>query len=151
MPLPTFIFYLQSSAPREKCCMALKSLNSVWVPILVQTLNSFLSFGSIYNLPLPLFSRLLNCDNNSNHLTEMILSLPSECLFARITEIKQENKGTSGWLSGWASAFGPGHDPRVLGLNPASGSPQGTRFSFCLCFCLSLCVSHEWMNEWINK
>ena len=45
----------------------------------------------------------------------------------------------SGWLSGRASTFGSGHDRRVLGSSPASGSPQGASFSLCL----SLCVSHE--------
>ena len=33
--------------------------------------------------------------------------------------------GAPGWLSGWAPAFGSGHDPGVLGSSPASGSPQG--------------------------
>ena len=31
-------------------------------------------------------------------------------------------KGIPGWLSGLAPAFGPGHDPGVLGSIPASGS-----------------------------
>ena len=44
--------------------------------------------------------------------------------------------GTPGWLSGWTSAFGPGHDPRVPGSNPASGSPWGACFSLCLCLIL---------------
>ena len=34
-----------------------------------------------------------------------------------------------GWLSGWASAFHSGHDPRVLGWSPTSGSTQGACFS----------------------
>ena len=34
-----------------------------------------------------------------------------------------------------------GHDPRVLGSSPTSGSPEGTCFSLSLCVCLSLCLS----------
>ena len=30
--------------------------------------------------------------------------------------------GTPGWLSGWASASGSGHDARVLGSSPTSDS-----------------------------
>ena len=33
------------------------------------------------------------------------------------------------WLSGWASAFGSGHDPGVLESSPASVSSQGACFS----------------------
>ena len=51
--------------------------------------------------------------------------------------------GMPGWLSGWASAFGSGCDPGVLGIESHIGSPQGTCFSLCLCLYLSLCVSHE--------
>ena len=43
------------------------------------------------------------------------------------------------WVSQWvkASAFGSGHDPRVLGLSPASGSllsrePASSSLSACL-------------------
>ena len=53
---------------------------------------------------------------------------------------------TPGWLSSWASAFGSGRDPGVLGSSPTAGSLQGVCFSLCLCFCLSLCVSHEFLN-----
>ena len=56
---------------------------------------------------------------------------------------KESKFWAPGWLSGWAPAFGSGHDPRVLGLGPASGSLQGACFSLCLCLCFSLCVSHE--------
>ena len=52
-------------------------------------------------------------------------------------------RGIPGWLSGWASTFGSGRDPRFLGWSPTSGSLQGACFSLCLCLCLSLCVSHE--------
>ena len=50
-----------------------------------------------------------------------------------------------GWLSGWASAFGSGRDPTVLGSSPTLGSLGGSCFSLRLCLCLplSLCVSHE--------
>ena len=50
------------------------------------------------------------------------------------------------WLSDWASAFGSGHDPRVLESSSILGSLQGTCFSLCLCLLpLSVCLS------WINK
>ena len=52
-----------------------------------------------------------------------------------------------GWLSGWASAFSSGCDPRVLGLSPKSGSLERACFSLRLCFFLSLCVSHEQINK----
>ena len=50
------------------------------------------------------------------------------------------NGGTPGWLSSWVSAFGSGHDLRVLGLIPSSGSLQEVCFS-CLCLPLSVCLS----------
>ena len=53
------------------------------------------------------------------------------------------NTGDTWWLSGWAYAFGSGRDPGVQGLSPISGSPQGARFSLCLCLYLPLCVTHE--------
>ena len=40
-------------------------------------------------------------------------------------------------------AFGPGHDPRVLGSSPTSGSPWGACFSLCLGLYLFFSVSHE--------
>ena len=52
--------------------------------------------------------------------------------------------GTTGWLSGRASAFGPGRDPGVSGTSPKSvpfmepASP-----SACVSASLFLCVSHE--------
>ena len=49
------------------------------------------------------------------------------------------NTTERGELSGWASAFGSGHDPGVVGLNPASGFPQGV--------CFSLYVSASLMNK----
>ena len=52
--------------------------------------------------------------------------------------------GMPEWLSVWLSAFGSGHDPRVLGSSPTSGSPWGVYFSLCLCLCLSVL-------SWINK
>ena len=58
-------------------------------------------------------------------------------------EIKCDMYRVPGWLSDWASAFGPGRDPGVLGSSPTSGSLHGACFSLCLCLCLSLCVSHE--------
>ena len=47
-------------------------------------------------------------------------------------------EGIPGWLSALAPAFGPGHDPEVLGSSPASRSLHGACFSLCLCLCLSL-------------
>ena len=42
---------------------------------------------------------------------------------------KIENTGTPRWLRGLAPAFGPGHDPGVLGSSPTSGSLRGACFS----------------------
>ena len=53
------------------------------------------------------------------------------------------HQGTPGWLSGWVSAFGSSHNPRVLGSSPTSGSPWEACFSLCLCLYLSLHISHE--------
>ena len=53
------------------------------------------------------------------------------------------NIGAPGWLSGWASPFGSGHNSGVWGLSPTSGSLQGACFSLCLCLYLTLCVFHE--------
>ena len=38
------------------------------------------------------------------------------------------------WVAQWvkAAAFGSGHDPRVLGMSPESGSKQGACFLFSL-------------------
>ena len=55
--------------------------------------------------------------------------------------------GTPGWLSGWASAFGSGHAPRVLGSSSTLCSLHGACFFLCPCLCLSLCVSYEWKNK----
>ena len=56
---------------------------------------------------------------------------------------KSKILGMLQWLNGWASAFGSGHDPRVLGSSPESGYLHGACFSLFLCLCLSLCVSHK--------
>ena len=51
-----------------------------------------------------------------------------------------------GWVSSLAPAFGPGHDPRVPGLSPTSGSQHGVEPAFpsaCVSAPLFLCVSHE--------
>ena len=37
-------------------------------------------------------------------------------------EIIKIRAGAPGWHSGWASAFGPGRDPGVMGSSPSSGS-----------------------------
>ena len=50
--------------------------------------------------------------------------------------------GQPGWLSGLVSAFGSGHDPRVLGLSPASSSPgESTSPPAYVSASLSLCLS----------
>ena len=49
--------------------------------------------------------------------------------------------GAHGWLSGGASAFGSGPDPRVLGLSPVSGSPQRASPSAYVSAVLPLCLS----------
>ena len=58
-----------------------------------------------------------------------------------VTDQKYFTAGMPGWLSGWASDFGPECDPGVLGSSPTLGPPQGACFSLCLCLCLSLCLS----------
>ena len=56
--------------------------------------------------------------------------------------MKGHRAGAPGWLSGWASAFGSGHDLRVPGSSPASGSLQEPA-SPSACVSASLYVSHE--------
>ena len=55
-----------------------------------------------------------------------------------LSRIENIFSGMPGWLSGWASAFGSGHDPRGLGSSPTWGTPQGACFSLCLCLYLSV-------------
>ena len=59
----------------------------------------------------------------------------------RLYRIIQElNKDKGAWVAQWvkASAFGSGHDPRVLGKSPASDSLlNGEPASFPLPACLS--------------
>ena len=46
------------------------------------------------------------------------------------------------------SAFGSGHDPGVLGLSPASGTPQWVCFSLCLSLPLSLpLINQQSVNQ----
>ena len=40
----------------------------------------------------------------------------------KLIAIKTWSLGIPGWHSGLAPAFGPGHDPRVLGSSPTSSS-----------------------------
>ena len=54
---------------------------------------------------------------------------------------KGEKRGI--WVAQWvkASAFGSGHDPRVLRLSPESGSLLSREpVSLSLCLCLPLCL-----------
>ena len=63
--------------------------------------------------------------------------------------LKSEIRDT--WVAQWlsVSAFGSGRDPRVLGLNPALGSPSKEEPSAILLLLLpvsaslSACLSHE--------
>ena len=58
--------------------------------------------------------------------------------------------GAAGWLSDWASAFGSGHDPGVLGSSPASGSPpRSLLLPLPVSLPLSLCLS--WINNILKK
>ena len=68
-----------------------------------------------------------------------------EGLFLRAPEASDRfiKWGVPGWLSGWSSAFGSGHDTRVLELSLASGSLLKSCLSLYLCLCLFLCASHE--------
>ena len=56
---------------------------------------------------------------------------------SKSSQVQNSCRGSPGWLSGCASAFGSGSDPRVLGSSPTSGSLQGAYLSFCLGLCLS--------------
>ena len=50
-------------------------------------------------------------------------------------------RGTTGWLSGCASAFGSELDPRVLEPKLALGSPRGACFPSACVSASLLCVS----------
>ena len=80
------------------------------------------------------------CSLVSPHLSRTHQSLLQKILFLE----------TPGWLSGWATAFGPGCDPAVLGLSPTSG-PCTEPASPSACVSASLCVSHEYINEILKK
>ena len=78
--------------------------------------------------------RVGQCDLRRSHT----LQHQPPCKFSEL--------GMPGWFRGWASAFGPGCDPGVLGSSPTSGSLHGACFSLCLGpGLLSLCLS------WISK
>ena len=47
----------------------------------------------------------------------------------------------------WASAFGSGCNPRVLGSSPISGLLQGACFSLCLCLPPSCSLSNKRLNK----
>ena len=75
---------------------------------------------------------------NSTTRTRSWNSLPS-LLWTKTLSVR-----TPGWLSGWASAFGSGPGPGVLGSSQSRiRLPTGCCFSLCLGLCLSLCVFHE--------
>ena len=49
-----------------------------------------------------------------------------------------------GWLSGWMSAFSPGHDPGVRGSSPTSGSLwEGASPSACVSASLSVSLTNK--------
>jgi len=72
-----------------------------------------------------------------------------------IIKLKSRMEGRLGGSDGWASAFGSGHDPRVLGSSPTLGSwlsekPASPSPSASLpahAFSLSLCISVSQMNK----
>ena len=51
----------------------------------------------------------------------------------------------TGWLRGWAYAFGSGCDPRISGSSPTPGSLHGAASPSAYISAFSLCLS------WINK
>ena len=61
-----------------------------------------------------------------------------------------EQVGAPGWLSGWVSAFGSGHDPGVLGSTPISGSLAG-RLLLPLPMFLPLSLCFSWINKIFKK
>ena len=63
------------------------------------------------------------------------------CNLSFCVHFRNKLLGMPGLLSGWASAFGSGHDTRVPGSSPASGFQHRACFSLCLCLCFSVCVS----------
>ena len=79
--------------------------------------------------------------------TEKLLKWPAGFGNPQIQDkfyIKNYCFGAPVWLSGWASAFGSGRDPRVLGLSPAwSSLPCMEPVSPSACVSASLCVSHD--------
>ena len=82
-------------------------------------------------------------DHDLSWRQTQLLSLPGapKCMF--LNTIWK----APGWLSGWASAFGSGCDPRVMGSSLTSGSLQGICFSFCLSLCLSL-INKLSLKKW---
>ena len=61
---------------------------------------------------------------------------------AKVAKTEKKLQKGDAWVAQWLrSAFGSGHDPRVLESSPVSGFPQGVCFSLCLCLCLSLSLS----------
>ena len=55
--------------------------------------------------------------------------------------------GAPGWLRGWASAFGSGCDPGVLGSSSTSGSLWGACFSLCLSLPLSVSLNYFFLKK----
>ena len=62
-----------------------------------------------------------------------------------------------GWLSGWVSAFGLGHDPGILGLSPTSSSLLGGETASpspsdppLLLLACSLCQINKILKKTIN-
>ena len=126
----------------------LQNISSTWAP------SKFLEYAKLYINSEPLSFLFLCIEHISpGFLPDCLLFnfylTPEKHVCATPSTVS--HFGATGWLSGWASAFGSGHDPGVLGSSPASGSLQGTRFSLSLCLCLSLCVSHEWIKSLKRK
>uniref|UniRef100_A0A8C0KYA1 ARF guanine nucleotide exchange factor 1 n=1 Tax=Canis lupus dingo TaxID=286419 RepID=A0A8C0KYA1_CANLU len=78
---------------------------------------------------------LINQTTAKATLTQML-----NVIFARMenqVQYKIIRKRAARVAQQFGTAFSPGHDPRVPGSSPTSGSLNGACFSLCLCLCLS--------------
>ena len=66
-------------------------------------------------------------------------------LVSSLTCLACFESGTPGWLSGWASAFGSGHDPRFRDQIPHWAPCKEPASPSAMCLPLSVCLS------WIDK
>ena len=104
-------------------------------------LSTFKSLLNRPNLNKPTFTTLLI--PISNPLPHPTSSTSLILLYFQHT-LNLLNYWAPGWLSGWASVFGSGCDPGVLGSNPISGSPQGSLLlPLPMSLPLSLCLMNK--------